>query len=136
MALGFKKVETRTWATKYRGDIAIHAAKQIPPPWLGASRHSESFRAFRDKCLLMERDTDLPRGVVLAIGRLVAIEETQIVRPDLTAMELAFGNYEDGRYAWFFEDVKPFKAPVPVKGNRLLWNWNGDGPCPIREDRR
>jgi len=29
MALGFKKNETRHWATKYRGPLLIHAAQKI-----------------------------------------------------------------------------------------------------------
>jgi hypothetical protein len=48
--------------------------------------------------------------------------------PDLSGpeglTERVFGNYEEGRYAWFFEDIKPFPNPIPAKGNRLLWEWN------------
>lgn len=29
IALGEKSIETRSWATKYRGEIAIHASKTI-----------------------------------------------------------------------------------------------------------
>jgi hypothetical protein len=30
VAIGAKKIETRSWSTKYRGPLAIHAAKTIP----------------------------------------------------------------------------------------------------------
>jgi hypothetical protein len=30
VALGWKKIETRSWATAYRGPLAIHAAKGLP----------------------------------------------------------------------------------------------------------
>ena len=30
MALGLKRIETRSWRTDYRGDVAIHAAKAMP----------------------------------------------------------------------------------------------------------
>ena len=30
IACGAKKYETRSWATRYRGPIAIHAAKKYP----------------------------------------------------------------------------------------------------------
>lgn len=29
IALGEKQIETRSWSTKYRGEIAIHAGKKI-----------------------------------------------------------------------------------------------------------
>ena len=44
VALGHKRIETRCWSTKYRGDLAIHAAAKLPPKWLGASRHNVYFR--------------------------------------------------------------------------------------------
>ena len=31
VALGHKQIETRSWATKYRGALAIHAGKYFPP---------------------------------------------------------------------------------------------------------
>ena len=31
IALGGKKIETRSWPTKYRGPLAIHASKNQPP---------------------------------------------------------------------------------------------------------
>lgn len=68
-------------------------------------------------------------GAVLCTADLVAIEETLLVRADLSEQELLFGNYEDGRYAWFLENVKRFEAPIPVKGNRMLWNWDPASPC-------
>ncbi len=30
IAIGAKRIETRSWGTKYRGPIAIHAAKGFP----------------------------------------------------------------------------------------------------------
>ncbi len=30
VALGHKRIETRSWSTVYRGPIAIHAAKGLP----------------------------------------------------------------------------------------------------------
>jgi hypothetical protein len=33
IALGAKTIETRSWSTKYRGPLAIHAAKRRPATW-------------------------------------------------------------------------------------------------------
>jgi hypothetical protein len=129
MALGFKKVETRCWKTSYRGPIAIHAALR-KPPYLGVSEYATRFQeeveaCLRERCGVSE-DVRLQfrPGCVLAIGDLVAIEETSKVRADLTPREFIFGNYEDGRYAWFFENIRALPNPPYVKGNRMLWNWN------------
>lgn len=121
MALGHKKVETRCWTTKYRGLVAIHAAKHNPQAWLGVSRFTKGFQHYLGMCI--PKPEDLPYGAVVAIGNLVHIDQTETVREDLSEQELWFGNYEEGRYAWFFENIRPIE-PVFVKGNRLLWNLN------------
>lgn len=121
-----KKVETRGWQTKYRGPVAIHSALAIPR-WLGDSRNSQDFHDAMMKIAYANGmfETGMPKGVILAVGDLVAIEPTEKVRDDLSPQELLFGNYEDGRFAWFFENVRRFDAPISVKGNRMLWNWGG-----------
>jgi hypothetical protein len=129
VALGEKRIETRIWSTPYRGPLAIHAAKKLPPRWLGASRHSEAFVNELADVLNCRRDhvaseiRKLPFGSVLCIVRLVQIEETSRIREILCQRELIFGNYEDGRYAWHLELIERFESPLPAKGNRLLWNW-------------
>lgn len=139
VATGHKEIETRSWSTKFRGEIAIHSAAKLPPKWLGASRHYRPFRDELADALNVRRDCDdrggmhvdsavnaLPFGSVLCIARLVAVEEiTADVRQAITDKELIFGNYEDGRYAWFFEMGEVFDEPIPAKGNRMLWNWTG-----------
>lgn len=134
IALGEKKVETRCWSTKYRGELAIHAAAQIPPKWLGASREFPEFRreladvfCVRPQDLAARIDVMLPRGSVLCIVGLVDIKTTDEVAETLSEREKIFGNYESGRYAWFFELVEKFETPIPAKGNRLLWNWDPRG---------
>lgn len=128
-----KKVETRCWSTKYRGLIAIHAALAIPR-WVGDSRKSQEFHDRMMKLAYADGmfETGMPKGVVLCVAELVAIEPTEKVRDDLSEQEILFGNYEDGRYAWFLEVKKRFDRPIPAKGNRMLWNWEetGEGKQP------
>lgn len=134
VAMGEKKVETRVWETKYRGELAIHAAARIPPDWLGASREFPEFRreladvfCARERDLAARIDVMLPRGAVLCIVRLKGIERAEQAAGVLCQRELIFGNYEEGRYAWFFEMIEQFETPIPAKGNRLLWNWDESG---------
>jgi len=127
VAVEEKKVETRIWATKYRGPLAIHAAKKSPPEWLGASRNGDYFQ---ERLALIEKKYGWENGWwkqtagnVLCIVNLVAVECTELVRVDLGEQEILFGNYDHGRYALFFEMIERFETPIPAKGNRLLWEW-------------
>lgn len=44
----------------------------------------------------------------------------------LTNKELAFGNYNSGRFGWLLANPVLFKNPIPAKGQLNLWNWEGD----------
>lgn len=129
IAIREKRVETRSWSTKYRGELAIHAAARIPPDWLEASRQFPEFRReLADVFCLREINLAanimmLPRGAVLCIVRLVDIQPADMAGGFLCERELIFGNYQPGRYAWFFEMVEQFETPIPAKGRQLLWNW-------------
>lgn len=138
IALGEKQIETRCWETKYRGELAIHAAAKLPPLWLAASSRTDPFRDELADVFNVRRDRDdrcgsrldaairkLPFGAVLCIVNLVDIEPASEMRETISNREYIFGNYEDGHYAWFFNLVEVFDQPIPAKGNRLLWNWQG-----------
>jgi hypothetical protein len=138
VAMEVKRIETRCWSTKYRGEIAIHSAAKIPPAWLGASSSTDPFRDELAEVFSVRRDRDdrggkhvddifrgLPYGKVLCIVRLTDVQEIDaMLREEICNRERVFGNYEDGRYAWHLEMVEVFEPPIPAKGNRMLWNWN------------
>lgn len=128
MAMGEKKIETRTWKTTWRGPLAIHAAAHLPPGWLGASRFRADFRVELSAVFgvpLVKLDDairSLPRGAVLCLVNLVDIVPTEQVQ-DISAAERIFGNYEEGRYAWMTDLMGAFTTPIPAKGNRMIWKW-------------
>lgn len=117
----WKMVETRGWETKYRDPIAMHSALR-KEKWLGTSSESAGFME-QYKLTGLPPFDDLPTGCILGIGNLVEIKHTEDHYELLEDMENVFGNYEDGRYAWIFEGMEQFETPIPVKGNRLLWEW-------------
>jgi hypothetical protein len=129
IALGEKRIETRCWETKYRGELAIHAAAKLPPKWLGASRLTDPFNGELADVLMCRRDVvdakvrALPYGAVVCIVELVSIEPTEHVREFISERERIFGNYDDGRFAWHMKLIQRFDTPIPAKGNRMLWNW-------------
>ena len=136
LAYGGKRFETRSWATSYRGPIAIHAAKKdvhdalslIPIPL-----------ALEMKKLIGKEWKDLPTGAVIATANLVGCHRIGRLddhetgywdcnRPlawiDITAQEASFGDWTPGRFAWEFSDMKMI-TPIPVSGRQGLWEWKG-----------
>ena len=112
VATGKKKVETRTWRTKYRGALYIHAAKDFPGD---AAKFAEAERA------LGRLPARVPRGAVVAIARLVDVRRTEDVVQTVSALERYYGDYSPGRFAWFLEDVKELPEPIPYRGELGLF---------------
>ena len=42
-----------------------------------------------------------------------------------TDMEMLYGDWAPGRYAWQIENVKMLPEPIPCKGQQGLWKWEG-----------
>lgn len=136
IAIGAKRIETRSWGTSYRGPLAIHAAKGLGP--VGG------MRGLREQCgtppfdyhilqwRLKTKQVDLPLGAIVAVATLVDVKRidvglrSQVLAQTITPNEIDFGDYSSGRYAWFLEDVKPLTEPVPCNGALSLWEVNDD----------
>jgi len=148
ISLGQKKIETRSWATSYRGRLATHAGKGLGP-----------VGGMRGLLELLEQDVfwnalyplqpsvfnakglaklALPRGAIVATCELVAVIPTRAFEDSLTQyyeyprgwtltdQERAFGDYSPGRYAWLLSSIVELSAPVPVKGQLGLWKYEGE----------
>lgn len=136
VAIGAKKIETRSWATSYRGPLAIHAAAGLGPV--------DGRRGLHDLCgshpfcdVLLPAGYNamrmpawgLPRGAIVAVADLrgvipvTGIRQHTLIDWPLTDQERAFGDYSPGRYAWLLADVRPLRAPIPAKGALGLWEW-------------
>jgi len=147
IAIGAKHIETRSWATSYRGPLAIHAAAGLGP--VGGERalqrlcQREPFWSALRPILMppghMYFAADvLPRGAIVAVAKLfkcIAIEDGllsyQAPGVDwwiITGQERAFGDYTPGRYAWLLTNVRRLSEPIPARGQLGLWTWEGDLP--------
>lgn len=127
VAIGAKRVETRSWRTGYRGPLAIHAAKKFTQ-----SDQAAVWR-YPFRRVLVTPDGSglavaLPLGCVVATCTLTACISTS--NPSihwrslpLSDQERAFGNYAPGRWAWLLEDIKALPEPVLAKGALGLWEW-------------
>lgn len=132
IAIGEKHYETRTWTTKYRGPIAIHAGKNKDALKsmaldLAAGRvPADSFIAVLGEVIRRHGLTvnDFPTGAIVAVGELTAIYDAGLLYPKLTGAVRHFGDFSAGRYAWRIENVKLI-APIPMRGQQGLWNLDG-----------
>jgi activating signal cointegrator 1 len=125
VAIGAKQIETRSWTTTYRGQLAIHAAKGFPE-YAQAVCLQEPFRT-----VLMEQTnikiiwsrinkrTDFPLGAIVATCELVAIKPAHAI--SISDQECAFGDYSFGRYAWMFVNIQALPEPIPMRGMLGIW---------------
>ena len=136
---GQKQWETRHWATRYRGLLLIQAAKGFPSdarglcyeePFKSALLARKDLDTFRRETLFYDPVEFLSRtlGTIIGAVDLIAIARTEHVRKGLEAValeraknELAFGNYEKGRWAFRLEKPRRFSEPVPVRGQLMIW---------------
>lgn len=128
LAAGIKENETRSWATKYRGPIAIHSAmKAIQHTWSDRYMNGKAREVICRRLELPEiidGPATFPMGYILATAELVdCIRITPELVATLSPDELALGDYTLGRYAWKLVNVKRLPEPIPAKGKQGLWSW-------------
>ncbi len=127
MAVGAKKVETRSWPIRFRGWFAIHAAKGFPAdcqqlcfaqPFAGVLEAAK-YRG----------PADLPLGKVLAVARLIDCKATEQLQLIVDDTERSFGDYSERRYGFVTEGLRRLKAPFALRGLQRLQRL----PSPILE---
>ena len=113
IALRLKKYETRSWATKHRGALAIHSS---------AKPMTREYRALAEKYGIKE----------LHLGKIVVIcnlKDCILMTPEFIAAqsqtEIDFGDWRPGRFAWELEIIKVLPVPTPCRGYQGLWNLDG-----------
>jgi hypothetical protein len=100
VASGIKTIETRTWATSYRGPLLIHAGQRV----------------LEDVCA-----TKGISSAGLDRGAIIAVTELYKVRPMLSSDEAAACcPIYDGAYSWVLRNTRVI-PPIPVRGLQRLW---------------
>ena len=107
---GGKDVENRTWATKHRGMLWIHAG--LKRDW--GARQAE--RALRESRGWYYHPSDAPLGMVLGFVQLVDVVEDSV-------SEWA----EPGMKHWILADPFWLNTPEPMRGRQGLWTPRFDG---------
>ena len=128
-ALDVKHMETRSWDTKYRGPVAIHAGKTWPCR-IGEVAQFGDFDVERDSNGLILRTRDrtwhgyLPMGAVVAIGELFQTRSTTNSEHCPDGRERSLGDHSPGRYAWSITSISPLPEPIPARGRQGFWDWD------------
>lgn len=114
---GYKKLETRSWTTAYRGRLLIHAGKGRGGAALAAA---PAIRAF------IPDFNSLSFGAIIGEVTLHDIIRLPLAQGDpdaLTLEEKAFGTYDSGRYGWILTDPVSYDEPIPATGRLGLWEF-------------
>ena len=146
VAIGAKRIETRSWATSHRGPLLIHAAAGLGPVGGRRAFYDLCYSApFHDTLLPAMTGTreiagfkiphvdpmSLPMGSILALVDVVSMHRitadgVEGFQPQPTAREIAFGDYTPGRYGWLLSNVRPLAQPITARGALGLWTWDGE----------
>lgn len=124
IALGEKQYETRSWYTKYRGKMAIHAGKSVDKK---ACQLPEIKKALKKHSI-----DQLPTGAVIAIVELTDCfrvikdyhDKAETTGGSIDMNEYPFGDYSEGRFAWKLDNVKILSPFIHAKGKLGLWEWD------------
>jgi hypothetical protein len=111
IALGLKRYETRAWATKHRGRLAIHCS--VKP----------MCKEYKELAKGYEISDKLEYGKIVVICDLEdCIFMTDEFIKQQPKAEIDFGDWRVGRYAWKLRVVKILEEPIAAKGVQGLWN--------------
>lgn len=111
---GYKKYEFRSWKTKYRGKILIHAGLNIEKDML------IRFKDYNIECI---------RGAIIGEAELVDCilvdDEFNNKLREIDPLVYGRSNHTE-TYAWKLEKVIKYDKPIFCKGKLGLWDFNFD----------
>ena len=110
---GYKRFEFRSWQTKYRGELLIHAGKGIDKE---AVKRLEKYIP-----------EDMPLGKIIGKVKLVDCIK---MSPEFKEILLKENKdiYTDSsfkeNYGWKLTDIQKFDEPIEEKGHLSLWKYD------------
>ena len=109
---GDKRFEFRSWQTKYRGDLLIHAGKSVDKE--AVNRLSKYL------------PKELPTGKILGKVKLVDCIKMSTDFKNLLLKEnkdIYTKSAFKENYGWQLTDVEIFEKPIEAKGQLSLWDY-------------
>jgi hypothetical protein len=121
IACGEKRVENRTWATSYRGDLLIHAGKSRD--WLDLGTDAKG------------NEVDRPTGIYISTMDFGAIVANAKLIDCLNVEAIMKGSHDEqypwlrshqhvlGPWCWVLADVTRIEPGIPWTGAQGLWEY-------------
>lgn len=116
---GAKAYETRSWRTRHRGRLLIHAGKLFTQ----AQRElclREPFRSLL-KARGIARPEQLPLRAIVGSVKVIDCVDVDELSADLSERERALGDFGPGRWAWRLGNRRVFASPMGWRGHRGLF---------------
>ena len=109
IAEGIKKYEFRSWKTKYRGKVLIHA---------GAGIDKKATKELKDY------NFDYPSKKIIAEVEIVDCLELDdaLNKKIINEKNIAYGSKKRDGYAWVLDNVKKIDSSKTINGKLGLWN--------------
>lgn len=110
-----KKIETRSWATNYRGELYIHAGLTPIP-----KKDERMNRLSKELCGPLHYGTIF---VKCQLTDCVLIDEKYaeyVKKNDPLCYDC--GDYTPGRYAWILSNIE-YIEPIYAQGQLSIWNY-------------
>jgi len=111
-----KHIETRSWKTKYRGELYIHASMRK------VTKKDARVNSLVD----LLQDKEFTYGHIIAKCNLVDciyMDDEYVENISEDKIESICGRYSLGRYAWILEDIVILEIPIQAKGKLSIWNY-------------
>lgn len=112
---GYKRFEFRSWYTKYRGELLIHAGKSVDKE---AMKRLEKYL-----------DCNIPIGKIIGkvnITDCIKLDE-ELKKKLLLENADIYKNSEIGSFAFEIENVVKFENEIEVNGKLGFWNYDLEG---------
>ena len=111
---GYKTYEFRSWKTKYRGKILIHA---------GATLERDMVPRF--SCYDLKYNCGHIIGEAELVDCILVDEKFDKELKEINPIVYAKSTHVE-KYAWKLENVIKYDKPIPHKGQLGLWNYDVD----------
>ncbi len=130
LVMGHKTIETRSWNTKYRGELYIHASKR---KIIAHEQTYDLVSALEEIPGFIDNYAHLPYGAIIGKVNLNNVFQSEnFFTKDqdwstgikISKLEMALGDYSPNRFGWDTDSPIQFSKPTPAKGQLRIWSFD------------